>query len=231
MQAKDVMTAPVLSVAPDTTIGEISKLLLERGISAVPVLDGDGKLVGIVSEGDLVWRLEPGRHRPSWWLALLNDEDKQARDYTKSHSRRAADVMTRRVVSVDEFATLGSIATLLEKHHIKRVPVLRDGRVIGIVSRANLLQGLAGYSSVPDAALDDEALRVRLSDELQRAGVDTLFVNVVVYAGAVHLWGNVSSAEQHAAAKIAAQTVAGTRVVEDHLAVLSPMVRGLMWVE
>ncbi|MGP1680301.1 MAG: CBS domain-containing protein [Burkholderiales bacterium] len=232
MQAKDVMTAPVVSVAPDTTVREIARLLLKRGISAVPVLDAGGQLAGIVSEGDLVRRPESGtERRPSWWLGLFGDENEEAHDYAKSHGRRAADVMTRNVVSVDEHATLASIATLLEKQRIKRVPVMRDGKVVGIVSRANLLQGLAAHPPAAPAALDDEALRARVSDEIKHAGVDTTFVNVLVYAGAVHLWGGVRSAEQHAAARIAAQSLAGARAVEDHLGVFSQMVQAVMWAE
>jgi len=231
MQAKDVMTVPVVSVTPDTKVGEIARLLLTRGISAVPVLGGDGQLEGIVSEGDLVRRPESGtERRPPWWLALFSDQDEQARDYAKSHGRRAADVMTRNVVSVDKNATLASIATLLEKHRIKRVPVIRDGRVVGIVSRANLLQGLAAHSPVAPAALGDEALRARVLDEIKRAGVNPVFLNVVVYAGAVHLWGGVRSAEQHHAARLAAQTVAGARI-EDHLWEFSPTLESTMWAE
>ena len=232
MQGKDVMTSPVISVAPDATVGEIATLLLKRSISAVPVLDGYGQLVGIVSEGDLVRRPESGtERRPSWWLALLGDSDQQVNDYAKSHGRRAADVMTREVVSVNEHATLASIATLLEKHRIKRVPVLRDGRVVGIVSRANLLQGLAAHPPAPPAALDDEELRARVLAEIRHAGVDTVFVNVVVYAGRIQLWGGVTSPAQHAAARIAAEAVAGVRAVEDNLGVLSKMVQATMWAE
>lgn len=232
MQAKDVMTSPVVSVAPDTTVREIAALLLRRAISAVPVLDAGGALVGIVSEGDLVRRAETDtERRPSWWLRLFADADEQPRDYAKSHGQRAADVMTRDVVAVEESATLAEIATLLEKHRIKRVPVTRGGKVVGIVSRANLLHGLAAYRAATPAALGDEALRARVFEEIKRAGVDTAFINVVVYGDAVHLWGGVRSVEQLAAARIAAQAAAGTRAIEDHLSVFSPMVSATMWAE
>jgi len=232
MQAKDVMTRSVVSVAPDSPVREIAKLLLKRGISAVPVLDAGGAIVGMISEGDLMRRAESGTERhPSWWLAFLGDEDGQVRDYVKSHGRLAADIMTREVVCVDERATLAEIADLLEKHHIKRVPVTRGGRLVGIVSRANVLQGFASYPPAPPATLGDEELRARVFEEIGRAGVDTAFVNVVVYGGAVHLWGGVRSAEQRAAAGIAAQAIAGPRAVEDRLAVFSPMVQATMWAE
>ena len=188
MLSKDVMTTPVVSVLPETTVREIAKLLLKRGISAVPVVDPDGKLLGIVSEGDLLRRTETGTERhASWWLTMIGNAD-TVHDYIGSHGTRAADVMTREIVSVNETATLAAVATLLEKHRIKRVPVLRDGKVIGIVSRANLLQGLAAQPPATPATLDDEALRARVLDEMQRAGVNTIYVNVVVYDRRVKLW-------------------------------------------
>jgi len=130
MRARDVMTAPALVVPPDAKVEDIAKLLLRRGISAVPVTGNDGRLAGIVSEGDLMRRVESGtERRPSWWLAVFSNEDALARDYAKSRGRHAADVMTREVVTVGEDATLAEIALLLERHRIKRVPVVRDGKV------------------------------------------------------------------------------------------------------
>ena len=143
MQARDVMTSPVLSVTSDVTVQEIARLLLDRHISAVPVVDGEGILLGLVSEGDLIHRADAGTERhPSWWLGLVSDPEDDARSYLKSHGLRAGDVMTRNVVAVTEDAPIPEIAELLEKHRIKRVPVVRDGCVVGIVSRANLLQAL-----------------------------------------------------------------------------------------
>ncbi len=228
MLSKDVMTTPVISVLPDTTVREIAKLLLKRGISAVPVLDADGKLLGIVSEGDLLRRTETGTERqPSWWLTLIGDAD-TVHDYIGSHGTRATDVMTREVVSVNEAATLAAVATLLEKHRIKRVPVMRDGKVIGIVSRANLLQGLAAQPPAPPATLEDEALRTRVLVEIKNAGVDTVYLNVTVYGHKVQLWGGVNTPEQSDAARIAAEAVAGTQAVENNLTVFSPMMQAYM---
>lgn len=225
MLSKDVMTTPVVSVLPDATVREIAKLLLKRGISAVPVIDADGKLLEIVSEGDLLRRTETGTERqPSWWLTLIGEADK-VHDYIESHGTRAADVMTHEVLSVDETATLAAVATLLEKHRIKRVPVMRDGKVIGIVSRANLLQGLAAQPPAPPVSLDDEALRTRVLNEIEGAGVDTGYLNVVVYGHKVQLWGGVNTPEQSVAARIAAEAVAGADAVESNLGVLSPMMQ------
>jgi CBS domain-containing protein len=144
VQAKDVMTAKVVSVTPDTPVEQIARLLLEQRISGVPVTDASGRILGIVTEGDLMRRpdLQTERRRP-WWLRIVADERTRAEEYTKTHGSRAADVMTRNVVTVTEETTVGEIARLLERHHIKRVPVVREGKLVGIVSRANLIQGLA----------------------------------------------------------------------------------------
>ncbi len=229
MQAKDVMTSRVVSVTPNATVREIVALMLARRISAVPVLEGDGKLVGIVSEGDLVRRPESGTERqPSWWLSLLGGGEQTALEYAKSHGKRAADVMTRAVVAVDESTELSAIATLLEKHHVKRVPVVRDGQVVGIVSRANLLQGLAACQPTPPTNTDDEGIREQVLDEVRRAGVDTVFVNAVVNDDTVQLWGGVTSVAQRDAARIAAQAIAGERAVDNNLAVFPPMLQAAM---
>ena len=137
MQAKDVMTTDVVTVAPDTEVSDIARLLLERHISALPVVDGDGGVVGIVSEGDLLHRRETDteKHR-NWWLGFLVGNEQRAAEYSKSHGTKASEIMSREVVTVNEDAQLGDIAELLEIRRIKRVPVLRDGKLVGIVSRA-----------------------------------------------------------------------------------------------
>jgi CBS domain-containing protein len=232
MRAKDVMTAPAICVVEDTSVGEIAKRLLAHRISAVPVTDGAGRLIGIVSEGDLVRRVESGTQRePAWWLTLFAEEDTRAREYARSRGRRAADVMTRHVVTVGEEATLAEIATLLERHRIKRVPVVRDGKVIGIVSRANLLHGLASQPPAAAPPPGGEALRERITAEIERAGVPTAYVNVVVGTDAVHLWGLSRSEQQREAAHIAAQTIAGDIPVVSHLSVPRDSVWAVMGAE
>lgn len=228
------MTAPAVVVPPDAKVEDIAKLLLRRGISAVPVVEPGGRLVGILSEGDLMRRVESGTDRsPSWWLRTFGDADSLAHDYAKSRGRRAADVMTREVVSVGEDATLQEIAALLERHRIKRVPVVRDGKVMGVVSRANLLQGLASHpAAMPPARPGHEALRKRVAEEMRRAGVDFTFINVVVGSEALHLWGFVHSEQQLEAARIAAETAAaGSVPVASHLTVPGSNVWAMMWAE
>ncbi len=219
MQAQDVMTTNVVTVARDTPVTEIAKLLLERQISAVPVVADDGQLLGIVSEGDLIHGLGQEGAKRSWWLDLLASPQTRAESSLKGHGRLAWDVMTRSVISVTPETPLSEIAALLEARRIKRVPVLRDGELVGIVSRADLLRGFALQPSA-DASADDRALRERLTVEFQRSGVSShLYVNVVVRDGAVHLWGIVPARDDAEALRLAAARVPGVASVESHLAV------------
>jgi CBS domain-containing protein len=219
MQAQDVMTTRVVAVAPDTPVTEIAKLLLERQISAVPVVSDDRRLLGIVSEGDLTHGLGQEGAKRSWWLDLLASPQTKAEAYLKSHGRLASDLMTREVVSVTPDTPLPEIARLLEARRIKRVPVLRDGELVGIVSRADLLRGFALQPS-PDANADDRALRERLTVEFERSKLTSHgYVNIVVRDGAVNLWGVVPTRELADAMRQAAARVPGVASVESHLAV------------
>jgi CBS domain-containing protein len=229
MLAKDVMTTNVVTVRPDALVEDVARLLLARGISAAPVVDARGGVQGIVSEGDLMRRAETGTERqPSWWLSLLADRDQIAAEYAKSHGRTARDVMTREVITVGERVPLERIATLLERQRIKRVPVVRRGKLVGIVSCANLLRGLAARKPAVVAAASDRAIRARVLEEMRRAGVDQALLTIVVSKGVVQLWGTVDSAEQKRAARIVAQNARGTRKVVDNVAILPPKLRAFM---
>lgn len=232
MQAKDVMTTTVVTVPPDATIPEIAQRLLARRVSAVPVVDPEGRLLGIVSEGDLVRRPETGTLRPlSWWLKLLASPEERAFAYIRSHGGHARDVMTRDVVSVGEEASLAEIAGLLEKHRIKRVPVVRDGKLRGIVSRADLLHGLIAEQAAPAVPASDPVIRASIAAALSEAGVRAEFLSVVVSGGIVHLWGAVESEAEKGAARVAAESVPGVRGLRDEIGVLPPGVRTVMWAE
>lgn len=221
MQAKDVMTSPVLTVAPETAVTEVAKLLLERHISAAPVVDEAGQLLGIVSEGDLMRRPESGtERRPSWWLTLISDPQDEARHFLKSYGLRARDVMSRNVVTVPESAPLQEVAILLEKHRIKRVPVVRDGKVLGIVSRANLLQALVAQPKPAALEADDVKLKKAVQDAIQATGARTLYVNVVVAEGIVHLWGVAHTEEEKQAMCVAAEGVPGAREIRERISIL-----------
>src|SRR5215470_1689127 len=144
MKAADVMVWGVTSVRPNARVEEVASTLLANRISAVPVIDEQGELVGLVSEGDLMRRVEAGTDRSrSWWLVYLTGKQVLAAEYVKSHSHKVTDVMTRSVITATPETPLSEIATLLERNRIKRVPIVQNGKVVGIVSRANLLQVLA----------------------------------------------------------------------------------------
>jgi CBS domain-containing protein len=219
LTAADVMTTDVVSIDPDRPIQEIAELLYSRGISGVPVVE-DGRVVGVVSEGDLIGHAAAiGEQRGSWWLTLFRDETASARDYAKTHGRVARDVMTRDVITIEESATLGDIARLLDKHHIKRVPVLRDGRLVGVVSRRNLLRGLANLAAPPSVASpDDAAMRRQLVAELRRLSwAHIAEEDVAVENGVVRLSGLVHSEDERRAIRIATENVPGVRAVEDDM--------------
>jgi CBS domain-containing protein len=220
------MTTRVVTVEPDATVDEIAKRLLENRISAVPVVDAGGRMVGVVGEGDLMRRTETEteRHR-SWWLSLLALPEEVATAYVKDHGRHARDVMTREVVAVDEDASLEEIAELLERHRIKRVPVIHDGKLVGIVSRANLLHGLVACSTGASPSIDDWKLKASVEESLSKAGVRMELLNVVVSGGVVHLWGVVATPEEQAAVRVAAESVAGVREVRESVEALPPYMR------
>jgi CBS domain-containing protein len=221
MKASDVMVRDVITVLPETSVSDAAKVLLDRGISAVPVVDQDGRLVGIVSEGDLMRRAEIGtQRRRSWWLELLTPSETLAADFVKSHALKVAEVMNRQVITATEDMSLGAIATLLERHGIKRVPIVRDGSIVGIVSRANLLRAFANLpdQAKPPAPASDEAIRQGVLEHIraQPGGMPWL-VTVSVENGVVDLWGLVSSPEKKRAIRVAAEAMPGVREVRDNL--------------
>ena len=218
MKTKDIMTAPVVSVTPDTSVPDVARLLLERHISAVPVIEPGGRLVGMVSEGDFLRRAEgDSRRHGSWWLRLLSGPGDSAADYVKTHGRFAADMMTRDVITVTGDTPIGETAGLLEKRRIKRVPVLRDGTVVGIVSRADILRGLAARPDIVAAPLSaaDETIRRQILDEIRAGGLaPTYGLTVMVADGLVQIWGLVDAPEQGEALRVAAENVPGVKGVE-----------------
>lgn len=233
MRAGDVMTTHVVSVEPDTPVEEIARTLLEHRISAVPVLDASGQVAGIVSEGDLMRRPETGTDSPpAWWLTMLSSSEEQAAKYVKTHGRRAREIMTHDVVTVSESATLEEVADVLERRRIKRAPVLRDGKLVGIVSRADLLRGLATAKGLKPATSDDRTIRAAILEALRlETGVRHEFVNVTVSDGTVHLWGMVESPEERDAVRIAAENTIGVRAVDNHLGVIPPAARWALWAQ
>jgi len=230
MKARDVMTKSVVTVRPETTVREIARRLIERNVSAVPVVDVEEHVVGIVSEGDLMRRPESGTERhPSWWLRLLADSQEQAQRYVKSHGLTAGDVMTRNVVTASEETSVEEIATLLEKRRIKRVPIVRNGRIVGIVSRSNLLHGLIASTVTASPSPSDIEIKTALDKALIESGVRTAFLNIVVWGGMVHLWGMVESQEEKRAARLAAERITDVKRVLDETSVISAALRTRQW--
>jgi len=145
MKARDVMVAPIITVKPTASVRDAAEMLVENRISGLPVVDDDGKLVGVVSEGDLLHRVEAGTdRRRSWWLQLITGDTRLASEYIGAHARKVADVMSRRVITAPPETPLSEIAIRMEKNAINRVPIVdSDGQLVGIVSRANLVQAIA----------------------------------------------------------------------------------------
>lgn len=220
MNAADVMTPDVITVQPDTPLDQVIALMLQHGISGMPVVDRE-VVVGIISEGDLLRRVELGTAKSrAHLLEVLADAGSLAAEYVRTHGRRAAEVMTRDVVTVVETTPLAEVARLLEARRIKRVPVLRDGKLVGIVSRANLVRALAAQLQwVPPTQPDDQRIRTAVLRELRRYkwGAWVAQLDVTVADGVVTLWGLVNSEEQRTAVKVAAENVPGVRRVEDQL--------------
>jgi len=221
MKAMDVMVRSVITVTPDDSVAEAARLLAEHDISALPVVDKDGNVVGMISEADLIRREEIGteRQRP-WWLEAVTPASTLAAEFARSHGRRVAEVMSTDLVSASEDTPLGEIATLLERHRIKRLPILRGGKLVGIVSRSNLIQALASSQAQPaDAsAASDRSIRAEVLDRLgHQSWTGFGERNVIVSHGIVHLWGLASSEAEHKALLALAEAVPGVAGVADEM--------------
>ncbi len=219
MKARDVMVSPVVTAKASCLVKQVATLFLQKRISGVPVVDDRGKLVGIVSEGDLLHRVEAGTERKhSWWLRLLSGNGELAVDYTKAHARKVADVMTRKVITATPDTPLNEIGLLLEKHSIKRVPILENGQLVGIVSRANLVQAVASSGVGLEVPLSDAKIRDNLLAHLRtQPWAHTSLLNVTVNNGIVDLWGMTYSDVERTAIRVAAEATAGVLSVNDHL--------------
>jgi CBS domain-containing protein len=220
MNAMDVMVRDVVTVKPHDNVKDAIKLLSKHDVSALPVIDDNGAVVGVISEADLIHREEIGtvKYRP-WWLEALSPGSTLAEEFAKSHGRRVSELMSANVISVSESTSLADIANLLEKHGIKRVPVVRDGKLVGIVSRSNLVQALASSTSERGTATDsDRKIRLDLLDRLgEQSWTEFGERNVIVQDGVVHLWGLVGSEEERKALVALAEGVPDTVRVSDEM--------------
>jgi CBS domain-containing protein len=221
MKAKDVMTSPVVSIEPDASIWQAVRIMLQRHISGLPVIDQKGALVGVVTEGDFLRRAETGtqRRRPRW-LEYLIGPGRLADEYTRAHGRKVSEIMTADPLTISEDTLLDEIVRLMEKRQIKRLPVVRDQQVVGIVSRANLVHALASVArDIKPASAGDQAIRDRILAELaSQSWAPVALVDVLVRDGVVELWGMITDERERKAIVVAAENAPGVKAVNDHLA-------------
>jgi CBS domain-containing protein len=220
MKARDVMVSPVITVSESCNIRDLAKLLFDNRISAVPVVGSDGKVVGMVSEADLMHRSEIGTERPSsWWLAMISGERALAAEYVQSHALKVKDVMATDVQSAHPDTALVEIAEMFEEKHIKRVPIVNDaGELVGIVSRANIVQAIAAARPQLEVNLPDTMIREKLITDLKKQPWSHVHkLNATVTNGTVDLWGFAESEKERQAIRVAAESIPGVVAVNDHL--------------
>lgn len=231
MKAQDVMTEYVYSVGPDDSLSHAIRTMLQNEISGLVVLDSDGRLVGMITEGDLLRRAETGTHRSRpRWIEFFMGSGRLAEEYVHTHGRKVGELMTVDPVSVTEETPLDEVIALMESRKIKRVPVVRGDKVVGIVSRANLLHALARLSGeAASGQPSDLAIRKRLLDELRgQSWAPVSALDIIVRDGVVDLWGSITDERERQALIVAAENVPGVKGVNDHLVWIDP-VSGTMW--
>lgn len=229
MKVADIMTRRLITVRPETSVADAVHLMLQDEISGLPVVDRNGRLVGIVTEGDFQRRVELGTERNRRpWLAMLIDPNRLAEDYVHSHARKVGEAMTCEVVTIGPDATLDEVVATMERHRVKRLPVTQDGRLVGIVSRADLLRALGAISDgdwvSTRSVSSDTALRQRILAEIEKQPwAPATTVSVVVWDGSAHLWGTATDDKQRQALTVLAENVPGVEEVRDHLVVIEPI--------
>ena len=224
MKARDVMTWGVNSIEADASVMRAAQLMLQHKISGLPVVDAHGKLVGIVTEGDFLRRGEIGtqRRRPRW-LEFLIGPGRLATEYVRACGRKVSEIMTPNPRTIAEDTSLDKIVELMERHRIKRLPVVEDGKLVGVVSRANLMHALASLArEAKPSAEGDAVIRDRIQAELAKQSWAPQ-INVVVRDGVVELWGVITDDRERQAFIVAAENVPGVKVVHDHLVLIEPM--------
>ena len=225
MKASEIMTPDVISADPDATVLQAARYMLQHHISGLPVIDKTGALVGILSEGDFLRRRETHTdRRPSRWLEFLMGPGKLAAEYTHTHGSKVSEVMTTKMHTISEDTPLEKIVEMMERYRIKRVPVLRGKKVVGIVTRANLMHAMVSMArGEPKAATSDAAIRQELLSELKsEKWALASMINVVVRGGVVELWGMIVDDRQREALIVAAENVRGVKEVKDHLTWVEP---------
>jgi len=225
MKAQDVMTRDVITIDPDSTVLQAARLMLQHHVSGLPVVDGNGNLVGVLSEGDFLRRRETKtERRRSRWLEFLMGPGRMAAEYSHSHGSKVSEVMSTDVQSVEQDTALEDIVELMERKRIKRVPVLCGGQLVGIVTRSNLMHAMVSLARMAQpASKDDSAIREKLLAEMQHEKWAPLAtVDIVVHEGMVELWGVIVDERQRTALKVVAENIPGVKAVIDHLVWVEP---------
>jgi CBS domain-containing protein len=215
MLVRDIMTRDVMTVSPETPVPALAALFAERGISGVPVVDGGGALLGLVTEGDLIRRLAAeGRPEKSWLSRLLGAAPREAHDYAQIHGQRAGDIMTTDLEVVGEEDTVSHAAGLLEKRGIRRLPVVREGRLAGIVSRADMMRALLAAQPRPDATVSDAEIRRQVRQAMKKQPwADSYLIFVNVEGGVVTFHGFTRSADVDRGLRVLAEGIPGVKDV------------------
>jgi len=226
MNAADIMTNDVLTLNAETSVLDAARLMLQHRVSGLPVLDWQGRLVGVLTEGDLLRRTETGtERRRSHWLELLLGPGRAAQDYIHAHARKVGEAMSENVIHVAPDATLEQIVALMEKHHVKRLPVVAGDKMVGIVSRADLLRALvADAEKAPTLPATDEEIRANLLAEIDKQRwAPRAVLRIAVSHGIVELRGTITDERERLALRIAAENIPGVKGVTDHLIFVDPL--------
>jgi CBS domain-containing protein len=219
MRAHQIMTRSVITVTPETLVVEAANIMLQRHISGLPVVNSAGHLVGIISEGDFIRRSEIGTQRQRGrFMKFILGAGKEATDFVHEHGRKIAEIMTPEPLTISEDTDLEEIVEIMEKNNVKRLPVTRGDKLVGIVSRSNLLRAVASLArEIPDPTADDDHIRDRIINALEKNNWCPFGLSVVVRDGIVHLSGIITEERSRQAAIVGAENVAGVKKVHDHL--------------
>ncbi len=224
MIAADIMTHPALAIDPDAPLAQAIRLMTAHRLSGLPVVAQDGQLVGMLTEGDLLRRVETGTEgeRPGWLASFLMP-GREASRYVRSHGRKVGEVMTSGVVSATEATSLPELVQLMQRHHVKRIPVVREGRLVGIVSRADLVRRIGEALSTEDVSADDATIQQAVLAAMEREPwVRGNRVSVAVHGGVVDLDGCLFDIRAREAVGVVAENVPGVKRVENRIVCIEP---------
>lgn len=226
MNAGDVMTQSTVTIGPDDSVMHAVELMLKRRISGLPVVDDTGALVGILTEGDLLRRIELGtqKRRPRW-IEFLIGPGRLASEYVSASGRKVHEVMTSPVHTVSEDTPLTDVVSIMESRQVKRLPVVRGSKLVGILSRANLLRALVSISrDTKPTNVTDACIRKQLLEELgKQSWAPLALIDVIVKNGVVHLWGTLTEERQRQGIRVVAENTPGVTRVVDHLVWIEPV--------